>query len=172
MQFTEVIQNRFSVRKFKKQEVPRDLIMQVLEIARQAPSAVNFQPWLFIVVSEKQQLNKLHAVYHREWFRTAPAVIVACADHSQSWKRTSDGKDFADVDLAIAVDHLILAATASGLGSCWVCNFDVPRCKELLELPGHLEPIAMVPIGFPDAEAPARKRKPLEEIVFWEKFGG
>ena len=102
MQFTEVIQNRFSVRKFKKQEVPRDLIMQVLEIARQAPSAVNFQPWLFIVVSEEQQLNKLHAVYHREWFRTAPAVIVACADiqplcltnHSKAGITISGNGDF------------------------------------------------------------------------------
>lgn len=90
--------------------------------------------------------------------------------HSQSWKRKSDGKDFADVDAAIAIDHLVLKATELGLGTCWICNFDVEMARKKLELPDHIEPIAIIPIGYTTSEAPVKKRKDLSELVHWGKF--
>jgi len=135
-----------------------------------APSAVNYQPWYFIVIVEKEDLTVFHEVYHRAWFKEAPVCIVACADHTQSWKRKSDGKDFADVDVAIAIDHLILKATELGLGTCWVCNFDVDLVRQKLELPDHIEPIAIVPIGYTTSHAPVKSRKDLSTMIHWGKF--
>jgi len=97
-------------------------------------------------------------------------IIVACVNHRESWKRGSDGHDFGEVDVAIAIDHLTLAATAKGLGTCWVCNFDVPGCRKVLDLPDHLEPLALIPLGWPAVSSPPKKRKPVEEILSWEKY--
>lgn len=78
-----------------------------------------------------------------------------------------DGKDHADIDVAIAVEHLCLAATEQGLGTCWVCNFDVPLCREVLQLPVHIEPAVLIPVGYPaEQEMSTKKRKSLDEILF------
>jgi nitroreductase len=99
--------------------------------------------------------------------------IVVCTDHSRSWKR-SDGKDHADIDAAIATDHITLAAASIGLTTCWVCNFDKPKLAEVLNLPDHIEPVILLPLGYPDDVAdPGRhssKRKTLDEMVVYEKF--
>jgi len=170
MELLDAIQNRFSVRSFQQREVPQELIAEILLSAAQAPSAVNFQPWHFIVVRDKSRLEALWKVYQRAWIQSAPVIIVACVNHHESWKRGSDGHDFGEVDVAIAIDHLTLAATDKGLGTCWVCHFDAPACKKMFELPDHLEPLALIPLGFPATTAPKRKRKPLSEIVSWEEF--
>ena len=167
MSFTNLIASRYSVRSYTDKKVEKELILDLLEAARLAPSAVNYQPWHFIVITDEQDLASVHEIYHRAWFREAPVCIVACADHSQSWKRKSDGKDFADVDLAIAIDHLILKATELNLGTCWICNFDVEMTRQKLALPGHIEPIALIPVGYTNAIAPEKKRKALSEIVQW-----
>lgn len=170
MNFDQLIRSRFSVRSYTKQHVGNETVIEILEAARMAPSAVNFQPWHFVVVNEEASLAALHQVYHREWFREAPVCIVVCADHRQSWKRRSDGKDFADVDAAIAIDHLILKATELGLGTCWICNFDAALARQVLNLPDHVEPIAIIPVGYTEAEPPAKKRKELSEMIHWQKF--
>jgi nitroreductase len=171
MKFSELIIQRYSLRQYKKQPVEKRKLMQVLEAARMAPSAVNYQPWHFIIVQNPENLEKLQKTYPRDWFKTAPVIILACADHSQSWKRSIDGKDLGEVDVAIAIDHLTLQAAELGLGTCWVCNFDTQRCAESLKLPGHITPVAMIPIGYPeDQNIPVKKRKPLEEIIHWEEF--
>ncbi|HYQ57212.1 MAG TPA: nitroreductase family protein [Draconibacterium sp.] len=170
MNLSEIIKNRYSVRKYKDTVVNKEILLEILEAARMAPSAVNFQPWHFIVVQEPELLNKIHNCYDRNWFKAAPTVIIACADHSQSWKRASDGKNSADIDLAIAIDHLTLKATELGLGTCWVCNFDVNDCADILKLPHNIEPIALIPIGYPNGIAPEKKRKPLGEIVHFDMF--
>ncbi|NLC53759.1 MAG: nitroreductase, partial [Firmicutes bacterium] len=136
--------------------------------ARNAPSACNFQPWHFIVLTEEKIKSKVAETYPRDWFKKAPVVIVACGDHSVSWKR-ADGKDHCDVDLGIVIEHMALAAADLGLGTCWVCAFDAKRCHEILELPDNLEVIALLPLGYPDEERiPDKNRKPLEEIVTWK----
>ena len=168
--FNELIANRFSVRSYLSKKVEKEVILEILEAARLAPSAVNFQPWHFIVISESENLASFQEVYHRQWFKEAPVCIAVCADHRQSWKRKTDGKDFADVDVAIAVDHLILKATELGLGTCWVCNFDVEMAKKKLQLPEYIEPLVLVPLGYTTAEPPAKQRKALAEIIHWESF--
>jgi nitroreductase len=169
MEFKQLMNRRFSVRSYKDIPVEKEKILQVTEAGRMAPSAVNFQPWLFIIFREPANLEKMYSVYQREWIKSAPVIILACADHNQSWKRSIDGKDSADIDVAIAVDHMTLQAAELGLGTCWVCNFDVQRCAEILNLPRHIEPIVMMPLGYPDMEAPTQKnRKPVEKIVYWE----
>lgn len=172
MKFSQLIHTRYSVRSYAEKPVEKEKLVQVLEAARMAPSAVNFQPWHFIVITQSSSLGKLHQAYQRDWFRAAPVVIVACVDHSLSWKRNIDGKDFADIDVAIAVDHLILQATELGLGCCWVCNFDAQKCAELLQLPGTIEPVVMIPVGYPaeDEEPKEKKRKLFEDIIHWEAF--
>ena len=171
MHFSKLIIQRHSVRKYQKSPVEKEKLIKILEAARMAPSAVNFQPWHFIVVTQTEILAKIHLTYHREWFRTAPVIIIACADHSLSWKRSIDGKDSAEIDVAIAVDHITLQSADLGLGTCWICNFDTQRCAEALKLPGHIEPVAMIPLGYPaEDKIPAKKRKLLEEIIHWEEF--
>ena len=174
MEFKDLVKKRYSVREFKSEAVERDKIEIILEAGRMAPSAVNFQPWYFIVVRDPNILSKLHECYTREWFKTAPVVIVICGDHSQAWHRKSDAKDHTDVDAAIAVDHMTLQAADIGLGSCWVCNLNPYTTKDVLGLPSHIEPIAMLPIGYPsentDLSSMVKKRKPFNEIVSWDKF--
>lgn len=171
MRFRELILRRYSTRKFKEVPVKRSDIIKVLEAARMAPSAVNYQPWHFIIIQNKENLEKIHRTYPREWFKTAPVIIIACADHSQSWKRSIDGKDSAEIDVAIAIDHLMLQATELGLGTCWVCNFDTERCAEFLRFPLHVSPVALIPLGYPENDdIPPKKRKPLDEFVHWESL--
>ncbi|HZL11414.1 MAG TPA: nitroreductase family protein [Prolixibacteraceae bacterium] len=170
MEFDKLITSRFSVRSFTDQKVDRTTILEILEAARMAPSAVNFQPLHFVVITEPKNLTEIQKVYPRNWFREAPVCIVICSDHLQSWKRKSDGKDYADVDVAIAIDHLVLKATELGLGTCWVCNFDTGQAREKLQLPDHIEPVAIIPIGYTNSEAPVKTRKNLSELVHWEKF--
>lgn len=172
MDFINVVQERYSVREFKDQAVEKEKILRVLEIARLAPSAVNYQPWHFIVLTDKQAIENIATeTYRGAWLRKAPVLIVAIGDHSQSWKRR-DGKDHCDIDLAISIDHLTLGATDLGLGTCWVCAFDAQRAKEILDLPSHLEVVALIPLGYPDeGSKPLKKRKDLEEIVSWERYG-
>jgi nitroreductase len=170
MELQNAIRNRYSVRNFTDKAVSRSEIEKILEWTSLAPSAVNFQPWHFIVISRKDKLETIRSVYHRQWLQTAPVIVVACVNHRESWKRGSDGHDFGEVDTSIAIDHLTLAATANGLGTCWICNFDVTRCKQILNLPEYLEPLALIPLGYPAGTSPAKNRKPLQEIVSWEEF--
>ena len=167
MNFLDLVKQRHSVRSYQNRPVEVEKLKYILECVRLAPSAVNFQPWKFKVITEVEVLKEIKTAYHREWFQTAPCVIVACADHAKSWHRQSDGKDHGDIDVAIAVEHLCLAATEQGLGTCWVCNFDVPRCTEVLNLPENLIPVVLIPIGYSATEdTPEKKRKSLDEIVY------
>ena len=169
MSFLDLARRRYSCRKFDSRPVEPEKLELILEAGRVAPSAVNFQPWHFYVIGEADELKKLHAVYHREWFRSAPCVIVICGDHSSSWKRKSDNKDHTDIDAAITTDHMTLQATELDLATCWICNFDPEKTRELLGLSEHLEPLVLLPVGYPldkvDPDRHREKRKPLSEIV-------
>ena len=173
MNFLELAKNRYSVRNFKSDPVSKEDLLYVIEAGRLAPSAVNYQPWKFLVIKEKENLKGLYDLYHRDWFKEAPVVIVLLADHSQSWKR-AEGKDHADIDVAIAADHMTLAATDRGLGTCWVCNFDKEKTIAHFNLPDHLEPIVFLPLGYPasspDVDRHKSKRKSLDEVTFWENL--
>jgi len=166
----DLIEKRYSVRKFEDKKVEKKKILEVLDAARFAPSAHNNQPWHFVVITEEGILKKIQNVYKAQWFKLTPAIIVALADHNKSWTR-DDGKDHSDVDLGITVDHLTLAATANGLGTCWVCDFDTEKCREILELPENVEPVTLIPIGYPKyPEAKNKIRKDLDTMVSWEGY--
>jgi len=171
MNFPELARKRYSCRQYDSRPVEPEKIEQILEAGRIAPSAVNFQPWRFHVFTGQENLARLYRVYHREWFSTAPCAIAICGDHRESWKR-GDGKDHCDIDIAIATDHMTLQAAELGLATCWICNFDPQKTRELLELPDHQEPLVLLPVGYPlDSKDPDRhreKRKAMQEIVtYW-----
>ncbi|MCK5137896.1 MAG: nitroreductase family protein [Bacteroidales bacterium] len=169
MSFLELAKRRYSCRKYDPRPVEAEKLEMILEAGRIAPSAVNFQPWHFYVIQSADDLAKLYQVYHREWFTTAPCVIVICGDHNQAWKRKEDGKDHCDIDVAITTDHMTLKATELELATCWICNFNVAKIRALLQLPDHMEPMVLLPVGYPlDSADPGRhgeKRKPLSEIL-------
>ena len=108
-------------------------------------------------------LAKVRKAYNREWFATAPVVLMLCAQTGKAWTR-ADGKNHADIDLAILADHLTLAAADMGLATCWVCNFDAEKCKQLFDLGDNEEPAVLIPIGYAADEPKEKKRKMKEEI--------
>lgn len=164
MTFLELTKKRYSCRNYQDRPVERELLDYIFECVRLAPSAVNRQPWKFRLVEDRSQREKLQQCYQREWFNTAPVYVIASVLHEQEWVR-SDGKHHGDIDIAIAVEHLCLAATEQGLGSCWVCNFDAALCSELFSLPVNEEPAVLIPIGYPAVEPTEKKRKELDEIL-------
>jgi nitroreductase len=172
MDFLALAEQRCSVRNYLDTPVSDALIEKVLEAACLAPSACNNQPARFIVIRDEDARHKLQPVYNREWFLRAPVIIAACCDRTLAWRR-SDGRDYGDVDVAIALDHLTLAATERGLGTCWIANFKAAEAKAALMIPSTVDPIAFTPLGYPGPGASARKsRKPLAEMVSWEFYGG
>lgn len=170
MNHKELLQKRYSVRTFLPNAIEKEKLEYILECGRLAPSACNFQPWLFYVVSSDEARMSLQEVYPREWFKTAPSYIVVCGDRSQSWKRPADNKDHYDVDVSIAAEHISFAAESLGLGTCWVCNFNPVKLSSFLDLPSHIEPVVVLPVGYIDADnsnVPDKKRKPFPDIVKW-----
>ncbi len=169
MNLLELTKQRYSVRLFSNQEIEKEKLDYLLEVARMAPSAVNLQPWSFLVLQSEEAKKDIQACYDRDWFKTAPIYIVVCGNHLASWKRASDNKDHCDIDIAIATEHIALAAAEQGLGSCWVCNFDAALCKKLMQLPDGIEPMVILPIGYPDQQSVAKEknRKNTEDIVLY-----
>jgi len=164
MDFYEVIRGRRSVRAYRTDPVEEDRLRRVLEAARAAPSAANRQPWHFVVIRDAGLRARMLEAYSQPWFAQAPVIVCACARPAEAWQR-GDGKNYSDVDVTIAMDHLILAAAAEGLGTCWIGAFKPDRLREVLGLPADLEPVALTPLGYPAQSPEPRPRKPLEEIV-------
>jgi nitroreductase len=169
MDFFELVQKRYSVRAYKPDPVEDDKLGQVLEAARLAPTASNRQPFQIIVIHTAGREADLRRIYGRSWFAQAPLLIAICALPAQGWVRR-DGKNYADVDVAIAMDHLILAATSLGLGTCWVAAFDPAAAREVLHLPADAEPIVFTPLGYPADQPGSKARKALSELVRYEHW--
>lgn len=180
MEFLDVIKARHSTREFSQRPVEEEKISYILEAARLAPSAANKQCWRFIVVTNKdiiEQIAKTSLI--NRWLKTAPVIMVCCADPTESV--TNNSLDYYPVDTAIATEHLILAATDLGLGTCWIAGFQEEKVKELLEIPKRIRIIALTPVGYPvDKKGiveqitktllKAKKRKSLDEIVHYEHW--
>ena len=171
MSFLDIAKKRCSVRSYLPKEVDKEILLQVLEAARIAPSASNAQPWHITVVQDAEIKNKLFEAYPRDWFVKAPVILIFSVDRALSWK-SRDGKDFGDIDIAIAADHVTLAAADLGLGTCWLGAFDPVKCRQAVNLSEKLEPVIMMPLGYPEYTAsPDRhstRRKSLEEIIDWK----
>lgn len=169
MDFSKLIQQRYSVRAYKSNLIEDGKVQQVLEAARLAPTAANRQPFQLVVIHTAERQAELRRLYHREWFSQPPLVIGMCALPASAWVRR-DGKNYADVDATIAMDHLILAAANLGLGTCWVAAFDPVAAREILQLPDGVEPIAFTPLGYPADQPKSKERKPLTELVRYERW--
>ncbi len=152
--------------------VPDDLLRQLLETARLAPTAANRQPFQIIVIHTAGRQEELRRIYDREWFVQPPLIIAICTQPSTAWTRSNDGKCYSDVDAAIVFDHLIMAAADLGLGTCWVAAFDPAAAREVLGLPEDVEPVVFTPLGYATDEPGPRhtSRKQLEDIVRYEKW--
>ena len=164
MNFLELVKIRYSCRAYQSLDVEKEKLDYILECVRFAPSAVNKQPWRFHIVNGEDEKAKLQQCYNRDWFKTAPLYIVASILHDEEWVR-ADGKHHGDIDIAIAVEHLCLAATEQGLATCWVCNFDSVMCKELFALPENEEPSVIIPLGYAADEAKQKNRKGIDDIM-------
>ncbi len=163
MEFGELIVKRQSIRKFKPDPVSKEMIMEILEAARIAPSGGNRQPWHFIVVQNKEMIKKLAGV--QEWAATAPLMILGLVDKGVQ-------ASYYYNDMGIAFEHIILKATDLGLGTCWMGMMRrSDEARVLLDIPKELEVIIQTPIGYPDETPNRRGRKKMEEIVSWEKYG-
>jgi len=169
MDFTTLVESRYSVRSYKTDPIEEKKLQKVLQAARLAPTATNRQAFQFLVVHTKGREEELKRIYRSDWFTQAPLVVCACGIPAENWVRM-DGKNYNDVDVAIAMDHLILAATDAGLGTCWIGAFDAEAAKEVLGLPEGVEPIAFTPLGYPAGEPKPKKRKELSELVRYERW--
>jgi nitroreductase len=169
MDFLELARKRYSVRSYKRDPVDKGKLKRILEAARLAPTAVNIQPFQLLVIHTAGREAELLQIYNKKWFVQAPMVVCACGIPGKNWVR-KDGKNYNDVDVAIVMDHLILAATDEGLGTCWIGAFNPGAAKEVLGLPEGVEPIAFTPLGYAADRPPVKKRKPLSELVRYEKW--
>jgi nitroreductase len=180
MEFIDVIKSRRSIRGYSDRNVEDDKIEYLLECARLAPSWMNKQCWRFVVVREKERIEELaKASIINRWLRKVPVILVACADSLSSGKKKD--MEYFGVDVAIAMEHIILAATDIGLGSCWIGGFDEKKVKKALEIPPRIRVVALTPLGYPAQKegtsekgrkiiSRSTKRKSLREIVRYEKW--
>lgn len=169
MEFQDLVRKRESVRNYDPAKpIPGEVLNRILEAGRLAPSAGNRQPWKFLVVRSKENLEKVHACYDRDWFRAAPVVLIVTGKRENAWTRRYDGYNSLETDLTIAMDHLILAAANEGVGSCWIAAFEPNILHEALGLDQDEIVFAITPLGYPVAwyqsEYP-KERKRLSEIV-------
>ena len=169
MNFLDLAQKRYSCRAYRPDPIEDEKLQQILEAMRLAPSATNLQPYRFIVVHTAGREAELNRIYFQPWFVEPPIVICACAIPAAAWRRV-DRKRYTDVDVAIAMDHLTLAATAAGLGTCWVASFDVRAAHEVLGIPPGIEPLAFTPLGYPADQPGPKERKSLSELVRYENW--
>jgi len=170
VEFQGLIGKRYSVRGFKPDPVEDGKLARVLEAVRLAPTAANRQAFRVVVIETKGREEGLRRVYSREWFTQAPLVLAVCALPAEGWVRKADGWNAAEVDATIAMTHLVLAAADEGLGTCWIAAFDPKAARDILGLPEGVIPSAFTPLGYPADSLPPKKRKPVEELVRYNRW--
>ncbi len=169
MEFLELVKKRYSVRAYKPDPVEDDKLEQVLQAARLAPTAANQQPFQIVVLHTEGRQSELSSMYGGSWLVQAPLILCACALPDQGWKH-ANGKNYTDVDVAIAIDHLTLAAASLGLGTCWIAAFDPEAVRKILDLPKNVDPLILIPLGYPADQPKPKRRKSLSELVRYEHW--
>lgn len=167
----ELIETRHSIRSYKDQEIEEEKLNYVLQAFRKAPSAKNLQPWKLVVIKNKKILSDIAIACNNQTFmEEAPVIIVACAKEEESYGTMGGYMNSYPIDIAIALEHLILAATEKGLGTCWIGAFKEQLVKDILGVPENVRVVALTPLGYPAREASIRGRKPLTEIISYDKY--
>jgi nitroreductase len=170
MDVLDAIKTRKSVRKYLNKTVEKKKLTAILKAGRLAPSASNRQEWRFIVVSDREKKRKLAEAANQQTFvGEAPVVIAACAE--TNGHVMTCGQACYPIDVAIALDHMTLAAAELGLGTCWIGAFDENRVKQILNIPAEIRVVTLMPLGYPsDSSMANKKRLPFKEIVRYEHW--
>ena len=175
-----IIRARRSVRAYESRPVPASDIRAICEAARLAPSACNSQTWRFIAVTRSKTISRIcneamRPVIPNRWLAQAPLIIVGCAKLDIVANRIGSritGTEYFQIDMGIAMEHMVLKATELGLGSCWIGWFKEKQVRELLSIPEKIKVCALLAVGYPkETETKNRSRKPMEKIVFSESWG-
>jgi len=178
MNVLEAIETRRSVRKYSTDPIPPEVMRRMRQALRYAPSACNFQPWHFVLITDEHLRRQVaQAANGQTWMAEAPVTVVACGLPAAAYKQMGGHGNSAAIDVAIALDHLSLAAVADGLGTCWIGAFDEAAVKGLLEVPDAVTVVAMTPLGYP---APPNLNHPLDparrkddsEIFSTDRYAG
>ncbi len=169
MDFYKLVRERESIRDYNPERpVDKDTLDRILEAGRLAPSAANFQPWRFLLVSSPEMLEKVRPCYGRPWFADAPHILIVVGNRDQAWVRKTDGYNSIETDLTIALDHMILAAEFEGVATCWIGAFDPDLLRKTLSLEENEIVCSLTPLGYPKegfTKKMDKKRKPLDEVV-------
>lgn len=174
MEFLQLAKERYSVRKFSDRKIEKEKLDLILEAGRVAPTAVNFQPQRILVIDSADNLTKLKPCtpYHFH----APLALLVCYDSTVSWKRSYDNKDMGDIDAGIVATQMMLEAAELGLGSTWVGHFDPAAICAAFDIPEHLIPVVLLPMGYPREDCTPspyhEKRFDTEHTVFFNSFKG
>lgn len=168
MEFFDVIKNRYSVRGYKKDSVEKEKLDKILEAGRIAPTGVNSQAFKIFVIDTEKHKEELKKIYHQPWFVEAPLVLCVAIAPGKTWMRPWDGKNISDIDASIVMDHIILAATDLGLGTCYIGAFKKNEAIKFLELGEEFEPVLFTPLGYPNDKGRNTTRKDLEELVVYK----
>jgi len=170
MDLFEAVQKRYSCRKYQPRPVEEEKLRQILEAARLAPSASNRQEWRLVVVTDRAWRQQLMAAAGNQKFVGEAAVVLACCAETDGHVMRCGEKCY-PIDLAIAIDHMTLAATALGLGTCWIGAFDAPAVRKVLGIPDAVPVVELLALGYPADTPPVRKnRLPLEKITKREQW--
>lgn len=171
MEFTELLQKRTSVRSYTGENISGEQITEILGAAVRAPNACNFQSWHFYAVCDREKIKAVHPdIAFIPWINDIPLMIVICTDENiagalQTKFGSERGRMFAYQDAAGAANHILLKAADMGLGGCWIGPMDTEKCKEHFSIADDHTPVAIITIGLPSSDMPARQRKPLSEAV-------
>lgn len=169
MEVMKAIERRYSVRRYRDRIVEDDVIQKIMEAARLAPSAKNRQEWKFVVVRDRTRKEKMVEVAKGQSFVRDAAAVIAGVSTEMSYTMTC-GVPARHIDMAIAMEHIALAATSYGLGTCWIGAFYQDKAKDLLKVPENCEVVALMTLGYPEGEPPEKTRKDMEEIICYEEF--
>lgn len=171
MSIMKVMWDRRSIRRYKKDSIPEDVLLRVLEAARIAPSGSNRQPWKFIIVKDNTLKEKLARASAKQFFMAeAPVIIVGCGFPDNSYPHMGRYMKSWPVDVTIALEHLILQAQEEGLGTCWIGAFEEEEVKSILNIPEDVRVLALTPLGYPAETPKFRGRKSLEEIISYDRW--
>lgn len=166
LDFSRLIEQRYSVRSYTSDAVEPEKLQKILEAGRLAPTAANRQAIKILAIQTENRREELKSIYARDWFTQAPLIIGVCSIPGENWVR-KDNKNYSDVDAAIVMDHMILMATALGLGTCWIAAFDASAAKRILKLEDGLEPVVLSPVGYASDNPRHKTRKPLSDLVIY-----
>jgi len=169
MEFSELIRRRYSVRTYRPVPVEDEKLQAVLEAARLAPTAANRQAFQIIVIHTAGREAELKRIYKADFFTQAPILLAIVTLPAKNWVRR-DGYNYHYLDAGIVMDHLVLAATDQGLGTCWIGAFDPEEARRVLGLPKDVEPVAFTPLGYAADQPQPKLRRPLAELVRQERW--